>query len=119
LELSQYRELEAFAEFSSDLDDESKAQLARGDRLMRILGQDQYNPMPVEDQVLSLYVAVQNHLSDVDVSAVRRFEEEWLRYLHEARADLVQELRDRRELTPEYRTRLDQAVGEFKKRFGA
>ncbi len=119
LELSQYRELEAFAEFSADLDDESKAQLARGDRLMQILGQGQYNPMPVEDQVLSLYVAVQNHLVDVEVGAVRRFEEEWLRYLHEKREDLVQELRDRKELTAEYRVKLDQAVGEFKKRFGA
>ncbi len=89
LELSQYRELEAFAEFSSDLDEESKAQLARGDRLMQILGQGQYRPMPVEDQVLSLYVAVQNHLVDIEVSAVRRFEEEWLRYLHETRGDLL------------------------------
>ncbi len=119
LELSQYRELEAFAEFSSDLDEESKAQLARGDRLMQILGQGQYKPMPVEDQVLSLYVAVQNHLVDVDVSAVRRFEEEWLRYLHERRQDLVDELRERRELTPEYRSKLDLAVTDFKKRFGA
>jgi F-type H+-transporting ATPase subunit alpha len=119
LELSQYRELEAFAEFSSDLDDESKAQLARGDRLMQILGQAQYRPMPVEDQVMSLYVAVQNHLADIEVSAVRRFEEEWLRYLHEKRGDLLQELRERKELTPEFRAKLDLAVGEFKKRFGA
>ncbi len=119
LELSQYRELEAFAEFSSDLDEESKAQLARGDRLMQILGQGQYKPMPVEDQVLSLYVAVQNHLADVEVGAVRRFEEEWLQYLHEKREDLVRELRERRELTPEYRVKLDQAVADFKKRFGA
>ncbi len=119
LELSQYRELEAFAEFSSDLDDESKAQLARGDRLMQTLGQGQYRPMAVEDQVLSLYVAVQNHLADVEVASVRRFEEEWLEYLHEKRPELVQELRDRRELNPDYRAKLDQAVGEFKKRFGA
>ncbi len=119
LELSQYRELEAFAEFSSDLDEESKAQLARGDRLMQILGQGQYRPMPVEDQVLSLYVAVQNHLVDIEVSAVRRFEEEWLRYLHETRGDLLDELRDKKELTPEFRAKLELAVAEFKKRFGA
>jgi F-type H+-transporting ATPase subunit alpha len=119
LELSQYRELEAFAEFSSDLDDESKAQLARGDRLMQILGQAQYRPMAVEDQVLSLYVAVQSHLAEIEVSAVRRFEEEWLRYLHEKRDDLLQELRERKELTPEFRAKLELAVGEFKKRFGA
>jgi F-type H+-transporting ATPase subunit alpha len=119
LELSQYRELEAFAEFSSDLDDESKAQLARGDRLMQILGQAQYRPMSIEDQVVSLYVAVQNHLVDVEVSEVRRFEEEWLLYLHEKREDLLQELRERKEVTPEFRAKLDVAVGEFKKRFGA
>ena len=119
LELSQYRELEAFAEFSSDLDDESKAQLARGDRLMQILGQAQYLPMPVEDQVASLYVAVQNHLADIEVSAVRRFEEEWLRYLHEKREDLLQELRECKELTPDFRAKLERAVDEFKKRFGA
>jgi F-type H+-transporting ATPase subunit alpha len=119
LELSQYRELEAFAEFSSDLDDESKAQLARGDRLMQILGQAQYRPMAVEDQVLSLYVAVQNHLADIEVASVRRFEEEWLQYLHEKREDLLQELRERKELTPEFRAKLELAVGEFKKRFGA
>jgi F-type H+-transporting ATPase subunit alpha len=119
LELSQYRELEAFAEFSSDLDDESKAQLARGDRLMQILGQAQYRPMAVEDQVLSLYVAVQNHLADVEVASVRRFEEEWLQYLHEKREDLLQELRERKELTLEFRAKLELAVGEFKKRFGA
>ena len=119
LELSQYRELEAFAEFSSDLDEESKAQLARGDRLMQVLGQGQYQPMPVEDQVFSLYVAVKNHLADVEVQAVRRFEEEWLRYLHEKREDLVLELRKRKELTPEFRVKLEAAVDEFKKRFGA
>ena len=85
---------------------------------MQILGQGQYKPMPVEDQVLSLYVAVQNHLADVDVSAVRRFEDEWLRYLHDVRVDLVDELRTRHELTPELRAKLDGAVAEFKKRFG-
>ncbi|MCX6093875.1 MAG: F0F1 ATP synthase subunit alpha [Candidatus Bipolaricaulota bacterium] len=119
LELSQYRELEAFAEFSSDLDEESKAQLARGDRLMQVLGQGQYQPMPVEDQVLSLYVAVKNHLADVEVPAVRRFEEEWLRYLHEKRDDLVRELREKKELTSEFCAKLETAVAEFKKRFGA
>ena len=79
LELSQYRELEAFAEFSADLDEESKAQLARGDRLMEVLKQDQYEPMPVEEQVVSLYVGVENHLADLEVSGVR--EKLWSRTL--------------------------------------
>jgi F-type H+-transporting ATPase subunit alpha len=117
LELSQYRELEAFAEFSADLDDESKAQLARGDRLMEMLKQDQYAPMPVEEQIVSLFVAVQNHLADIDVSAIGRFEEEWLRFLREEHAEILGGLREAKALTDEIREQLDAAVGEFKERF--
>jgi len=117
LELSQYRELEAFAEFSSDLDEESKAQLARGDRLMEILKQNQYAPMPVEEQVVSLYVAVENHLTDIEVHAVRRFEEAWLRYVHEAHEEIFETLRAEQKLTDDLRERLDRAVAEFKERF--
>jgi F-type H+-transporting ATPase subunit alpha len=117
LELSQYRELEAFAEFSSDLDEESKAQLARGDRLMEVLKQEQYKPMPVEDEVVSLYVAVQNHLADVEVSAVRRFEEEWLRFLHAEHEEIFDLLRREQEFSEEIRSRLEKAVAEFKERF--
>lgn len=117
LELSQYRELEAFAEFSSDLDEESKAQLARGDRLMEILKQDQYAPMAVEEQVVALYVAVENHLADIEVGAIRRFEEGWLRYVHEAHEEILEALRTERKLTDELREQLDRAVAEFKERF--
>jgi F-type H+-transporting ATPase subunit alpha len=118
LELSQYRDLEAFAEFSSDLDEASKAQLARGERLMQILGQAQYRPMPVEEQVVSLYVAVQNHLADVDVASVRRFEDEWMRYLREEESGILDEIREKRELTDELKGKLEEAVVEFKERFG-
>jgi len=118
LELSQYRELAAFAEFSADLDEESKTLLARGDRLMEMLKQDQYRPMPVEEQVVSLYVAVNDHLSDVDVGSVRRFEEEWLRYLRSEEADLLEAIRTEKELSEEIRKRLETAVGRFKEGFG-
>jgi len=118
LELSQYRELEAFAEFSSDLDDESKAQLARGDRLMETLKQNQYQPMPVEEQIVAIYVAVEDHLADVPVGDVRRFEEEWLRYVHEQHEDIYEELRTEKKLTDELRAKLDAAVAAFKERFG-
>ncbi|MEW5825276.1 MAG: F0F1 ATP synthase subunit alpha [Candidatus Bipolaricaulota bacterium] len=118
LELSQYRELEAFAEFSSDLDEASKEQLARGDRLMAVLGQDQYRPMPVEEEVASLYVAVHNHLADVDVGSVRRFEEEWLRFLREQRTEILPALREKRELTADITAALEDAVAAFKERFG-
>jgi F-type H+/Na+-transporting ATPase subunit alpha len=117
LELSQYRELEAFAEFSSDLDEESKAQLARGDRLMEILKQKQYAPMPVEEQVVSLYVAVNNHLADVDVSDVRRFEEAWLRFVKESHGDILDAIRTEAELSDDLNKRLERAVEQFKERF--
>ena len=117
LELSQYRELEAFAEFSSDLDEESKAQLARGDRLMEILKQKQYAPMPVEEQVVSLYVAVQNHLADVEVSEVARFEQAWLRFVKEEHGEILETIRKETKLSEELRTLLDKAVQEFKERF--
>ena len=118
LELSQYRELEAFAEFSSDLDDESKAQLSRGDRLMEILKQEQYKPMPVEEQIVALYVGVENHLADVEVGEVRRFEEEWLRYVREEHAGILSSIREEKQLTDEVRGNLRKAVAEFKERFG-
>ncbi|MCD5415527.1 F0F1 ATP synthase subunit alpha [Candidatus Bipolaricaulota bacterium] len=118
LELSQYRELEAFAEFSADLDEESKAQLARGDRLLEVLKQDQYRPMPVEEQVVALYIAVENHLAEVEVSAVRRFEEAWLRFLHTEHEEILADLRTTQALTDENKNALNRAVVEFKERFG-
>ena len=117
LELSQYRELEAFAEFSADLDEESKAQLARGDRLMEILKQEQYKPMPVEEQIVALFAGVENHMADVEVGEIRRFEREWLRFVREERGEILKTIREQRELTDELRARLDDAVTEFKKQF--
>ena len=118
LELSQYRELEAFAEFSADLDEESKAQLARGDRLMEILKQDQYAPIPVEDQVMALYVGVRNHLATVPVDEVKRFEMDWLRFLHDEHREILDELRESHEITEALQQRIEDAVVAFKERFG-
>jgi len=119
LELSQYRELEAFAEFSSDLDDESKAQLARGDRLMEILKQKQYAPMPIEEQILSLYVAVNNHLADIEVSEVQRFEAAWLRFVKEEYGDILESIREEAELSEELKQQLEKAVEVFKEWFAS
>ena len=117
LELSQYRELEAFAEFSADLDDESKAQLARGDRLMEILKQEQYQPMPVEEQIVSLFIGVENHIAHIEVSDVRRFEGEWLRFVHEEHEGVLAAIREEKRMTDEVRAQLENAVTEFKERF--
>jgi len=117
LELSQYRELEAFAEFSADLDEESKAQLARGDRLMETLKQNQYQPMPVEEQIVAIYAAVENHLAEIDVGDVQRFEEAWLDFVRDGHADILEELRTEKKLTDDLREKLETAVTAFKERF--
>jgi len=117
LELSQYRELEAFAEFSADLDDESKAQLARGDRLMELLKQGQYKPMPVEEQIVSIFLGVENHLAGIDVSDVSRFEEDWLLFVREQHPGILEMMGQERRMTDEIRAKLEEAVAVFKGRF--
>ncbi len=119
LELAQYRDLAAFAEFAQELDEASQAQLARGARVMEILKQDQYVPMPVEEQVASLYAAVAGHLDDIPVQAVRAFEREFLAYLRDHHAHLLSELRTEKRLTEKVRAGLEEALSEFKKTFRA
>jgi F-type H+-transporting ATPase subunit alpha len=74
--------------------------------------------MPVEEQVIALYVGVENHLADVEVAEVRRFIEEWIRFLHAEHEEIFDELREKKEFTDMLRSKLEQAVSEFKERFG-
>ncbi|NED85185.1 F0F1 ATP synthase subunit alpha, partial [Streptomyces sp. SID11233] len=89
LDLAQYRELESFAAFGSDLDAASKAQLARGQRLVELLKQDQYQPMATEDQVVSIWAGTNGKMDEVPVPDVRRFEKELLGWLHQTRQPLL------------------------------
>jgi F-type H+-transporting ATPase subunit alpha len=86
---------------------------------MEILKQKQYAPMPVEEQVVSLYVAVNNHLEDIDVGDVGRFEEAWLRFVEEHHGDVLGTIRQEKRMTDEIRTQLEHAVEEFKERFAS
>src|SRR6059036_2650832 len=81
LDLAQYRALAAFAQFGSDLDKATQAQLTRGERMVELLKQEQYVPMPVEQQVLSIWAGTNGYLDDVKVESVRRFEQDWLAFL--------------------------------------
>ena len=117
LELAQYRDLAAFAEFAQELDEASQAQLARGARVMEILKQEQFSPMPVEEQVASLYAAVTGHLDGIPVEAVRAFERGFLAFLREQRREILDEIRQERRLTEKVRAGLEQALEEFKKTF--
>ena len=117
LALSQYRDLEAFAAFSSDLDPVSRAQLDRGARLVELLKQPQYSPLPVERQVVSVWAGTGGYLDDVPVEEVRRFEDEFLDYLQRSRDGVYASIRETGELTDDTATTLKDAIEEFRRGF--
>jgi F-type H+-transporting ATPase subunit alpha len=119
IDLAQYRELAAFAQFGSDLDKATLAQIERGKRMVELLKQDQYVPLPIEEQIFVLYVGTKGHLDDVDVEAIRKFEAEFLRYLRERQADLLKELAEKLDIDDDIDARMAKAVGEFKETFQA
>jgi F-type H+-transporting ATPase subunit alpha len=116
LELAQYRSLEAFALFASDLDQASRRQLARGARLTELLRQPQYSPYPVEEQVVSIWAGTNGKLDEVEVSDVLRFERELLDYLGR-NTEILTTLRDTNVLDDETAAALDKAVDKFKLEF--
>ena len=117
LELSQYRELEAFAAFASDLDAASKAQLDRGARLVELLKQPQYSPLAVEEQVIAIFLGTRGHLDSVPVEDVSRFEEEFLEHVKASRTELLDDIRNTQKLSEETEEKLTSAVADFKKGF--
>jgi F-type H+-transporting ATPase subunit alpha len=114
LDLAQYRELAAFAQFGSDLDRSTQAQLARGQRLVEILKQPQYRPMDVEQQVLILWAATSGQLDDIPVDQARRFEADFLRFVETSHPGILNAIREKKSLTEDIKTDLAQAVGDFK-----
>jgi F-type H+-transporting ATPase subunit alpha len=119
LDLSQYRELEAFAAFGSDLDAASAAALGRGARLVELLKQPQYQPQPVEEQVVSIFLGTRGHLDSVPVGDVRRFEQEFLDHVRRNHPGILAEIRDTGKLSDELAERITEVVKEFKKTFTA
>jgi F-type H+-transporting ATPase subunit alpha len=117
LNLSQYRDLEAFAAFASDLDAASRAQLDRGARLVELLKQPQYSPFPVEEQVVSIWAGGNGYLDDVPVEDVSRFETDFLDYLRRSHAGILQTIRESLALAEDTVTALKDAVAEFRKGF--
>jgi F-type H+-transporting ATPase subunit alpha len=120
LDMAQYRDLAAFAQFGSDqLDKATQAQLARGQRLQEILKQDQYVPLSVEKQVLSIYVATSGLMDGVPVNEVRRFEKELLEFVQGSHASILTAIREKKALDDGIRAEIKKAVEEFKERFTA
>jgi F-type H+/Na+-transporting ATPase subunit alpha len=119
LDLSQFRELESFAAFASDLDATSKAQLERGARLVELLKQPQYQPSPVEEQVVSIFLGTAGHLDSVPTEDVHRFETELLDHLRGSDKGILSDIRETQKLSEETENKLVEAINDFKKGFAA
>jgi proton translocating ATP synthase, F1 alpha subunit len=119
LDLAQYRSLAAFAQFGSDLDKASQAQLNRGQRLTELLKQNQFSPIPVEKQVLSLFAGVNGYIDDIPVSDVRRFEAELRSFAENGYPGVLQAIREKKELSPDIKQQVESLIKEFKQRFAA
>jgi F-type H+-transporting ATPase subunit alpha len=117
LDLSQYRELESFAAFASDLDATSKAQLERGARLVELLKQPQYHPLAVEEQVVSIFLGTGGHLDSVPVEDVGRFEAEFIDHVRASEEGILSEIRESKKLSDETSDKLVEVINQFKKGF--
>jgi F-type H+-transporting ATPase subunit alpha len=119
LDLAQYRELEAFAKFGSDLDKNTLAQLTRGERMVEVLKQNQYVPMPVENQVAIIFAAGKGILDDIAADKVREFEAAVLEHLTNSHSDLFASIKESGEVASDVGEKLEKAIEDFKKGFVA
>jgi len=114
LDLAQYREMEAFARFGTDLDEATLNQLERGRRLVELLKQGQYVPMPIAEQVVSLFAGVNGYLDDLDVSDVLKFEKLFLEYMRSEQQELMERITNEKEIKDDVKEQLDKVVVDFK-----
>ena len=117
IDLAQYRELAAFAQFGSDLDKATLARLGRGQRMMEILKQGQYEPMPVEEQVVVIYTGVNGYLDDIELDQINNFEEDFLKYMRFSHPEILKEIREIKQLSEDLIGRLKASIEEFKRAF--
>jgi F-type H+-transporting ATPase subunit alpha len=117
LDLAQFRALEAFARFGSDLDKTTQQQLRRGARLLEVMKQPQYSPVTVEDQVVVIYAASNGYMDELPVDSIKRYESELLDFVHATHADIINDLRVQKALTDDVVAKLKSALSSFTERF--
>jgi len=117
LDLAQYRELETFAKFGTELDKETRKQLARGERTVEVLKQGQYVPMDVEDQVLILYALTRGFLDDIEINRLGRFEKEFLEFMHSVHSAVIGEIKNSKDISEDLNGKIVSAIEQFKKSF--
>jgi len=118
LELAQYREVEAFAQFASDLDKITQAQLARGSRLVEALKQDQYQPLQVEKQVLLIYAVTNGYVDDYPVDAVKNYEKELYLFFEAKHQNLLEEIKTKKDISDDLAERVRKALDELAEKLG-
>ena len=119
LDLAQFRELQAFAQFGSDLDAATQRQLNRGSRLVEVLKQDQYVPLPVERQVVIIYAAINGFVDHLEVAKLKRYESELFRFIDSRKPELFALIRDKKQLSDDVKVALDGVLEQFKGEFTA
>jgi F-type H+-transporting ATPase subunit alpha len=119
LELAQYREMAAFAQFGSDLDQATQRQLNRGSRLVELLKQGQYEPLPVEKQILIIFAGTNGFVDDLPAAALKKYEQELYAFVESRHAQLFADILKKRELDNELRERIKKVLEEFKGTFKA
>jgi F-type H+-transporting ATPase subunit alpha len=117
LELAQYREMEAFSQFASDLDAVTQRLLARGSRLTELLKQPQYSPMPMEEQVVAIFAGVRGYLDGIDVADINRFEAQLLDHIREKNADILTAIRDDGAISDDTEAKLKDVMDAFTRAF--
>lgn len=117
LDLAQYRELAAFAQFGSELDDATRSTLDHGARLMEILKQDQYSPMKIEHQILVIYTITNKFLKDIPVNRIKEYEEKFIEYMEKNHPSIEKQIKDKKEISKELGAKLDDAIRKFNKEF--
>lgn len=114
---SQYRELQAFSQFGSDLDKDTKDRLAQGERIVEVLKQNRNSPLPVEHQVIMIYAVVNNYLKNIPVSDIREYEKDLLDYIDSAHPDIIKSITDTKDITKENEAELKEALAEYAEKF--
>lgn len=117
LDLAQFRELEAFVQFASELDKATQQTINRGMRLVELLKQEPYNPLPVEKQIVAIFAGTNGYLDDLPVEAVRKFEKELYSFLDSEKPEILQEIREKKALDDDLKGKIKKALDEFKSKF--
>jgi F-type H+-transporting ATPase subunit alpha len=117
LDLAQYREIEAFAKFGSDLDKSTLQQLKRGERLVEVLKQNQFVPMDVEKQVVIIYAATNGHLDEIAVEFISKYESDLLSEMENLHKNLLNDIAAKKDLTVEITKKLDEVISDFTQRY--